>query len=389
MTKKLFHLIVTTLLVPIFIISCCVIPEFVQQDCITYVNNTTTISDINCEVAILDGGRKEKNIDVFLSFYADTITTIDVDKWNIFCNDKESKIKQLKIKKNNKWQRIKKSDVCGRILLIIPLSEIVHSGDRISLIENFNINQNTERIDISITIPNSFNSSGIYDKNSRIRPLLPKANWSKDSEKQMRYLDSISRLQWDKERFSGPLKGGSGVLLTKCDTLHSTVISSQTSHTLPTEYMNATKDITDVDSVFETNINKLYTDVNDKSIIMINEHKILEFISVVCMMSGIDFILTNFHRPTMVEKKDVDNIRHWYDRNKSKIDLGTLKRFYVVAARPWCLNFNSFEELQDIYGNIDNYVIRDKEFEKLMKSQRTRSTGGGNDVYHSLYKYSN
>ena len=153
MTKKLFHLIVTTLLVPIFIISCCVIPEFVQQDCITYVNNTTTISDINCEVAILDGGRKEKNIDVFLSFYADTITTIDVDKWNIFCNDKESKIKQLKIKKNNKWQRIKKSDVCGRILLIISLSEIVHSGDRISLIENFNINQNTERIDISITIP--------------------------------------------------------------------------------------------------------------------------------------------------------------------------------------------------------------------------------------------
>ena len=152
--------------------------------------------------------------------------------------------------------------------------------------------------------------------------------------------------------------------------------------------MNATKDITDVDSVFETNINKLYTDVNDKSIIMINEHKILEFISVVCMMSGIDFILTNFHRPTMVEKKDVDNIRHWYDRNKSKIDLGTLKRFYVVAARPWCLNFNSFEELQDIYGNIDNYVIRDKEFEKLMKSQRTRSTGG-NDVYHSLYKNSN
>lgn len=97
MTKKLFHLIVTTLLVPIFIISCCVIPEFVQQDCITYVNNTTTISDINCEVAILDGGRKKKNIDVFLSFYADTITTIDVDKWNIFCNDKDSKIKQLKI----------------------------------------------------------------------------------------------------------------------------------------------------------------------------------------------------------------------------------------------------------------------------------------------------
>ncbi len=168
MTKKLFHLIVTTLLVPIFIISCCVIPEFVQQDCITYVNNTTTISDINCEVAILDGGRKKKNIDVFLSFYADTITTIDVDKWNIFCNDKESKIKQLKIKKNNKWQRIKKSDVCGRILLIISLSEIVHSGDRISLIGNFNINQNTERIDISIIIPNSFNSSGIYDKNSRI-----------------------------------------------------------------------------------------------------------------------------------------------------------------------------------------------------------------------------
>lgn len=210
MTKKLFHLIVTTLLVPIFIISCCVIPEFVQQDCITYVNNTTTISDINCEVAILDGGRKKKNIDVFLSFYADTITTIDVDKWNIFCNDKESKIKQLKIKKNNKWQRIKKSDVCGRILLIISLSEIVHSGDRISLIGNFNINQNTERIDISIIIPNSFNSSGIYDKNSRIRPLLPKANWSKDSEKQMKYLDSISRLQWDKERFSDPLKGGSG-----------------------------------------------------------------------------------------------------------------------------------------------------------------------------------
>ncbi len=45
--------------------------------------------------------------------------------------------------------------------------------------------------------------------------------------------------------------------LTLSMIIYSTVISSQTSHTLPTEYMNATKDITDVDSVFETNINKL------------------------------------------------------------------------------------------------------------------------------------
>ena len=52
--------------------------------------------------------------------------------------------------------------------------------------------------------------------------------------------------------------------------IYSTVVSSQTSHTLPTEYMNATKDITDVDSVFETNLSKLYTVVNDKSKIMIS-----------------------------------------------------------------------------------------------------------------------
>lgn len=155
--------------------------------------------------------------------------------------------------------------------------------------------------------------------------------------------------------------------------IYSTVMNSQTSHTLPTEYVNVTKDITDVDSVFEINFSKLYTVMNSKSKIKIDEHKILEFISVVCMIAGIDFILPNFYKPIMIEKKDVDNIRHWYDRNKSKIDLDTLKRFYVAAARPWCLNFNSFEELQDFYRDLDNYVICDEEFKNLMKSQRTKN----------------
>lgn len=195
MTKKTFHLVAVILLVPIYMTSCCVIPEFVQQDCITYNNTTTTISDISYEVAVLDGGRKKKDIDLFLSFYTDTIATIEVDKWHILYNDERCKIKQFKITKNNKWQKIKKKDLYGRILLKISFSEIVQAGDRIKLIGNFNTNEDKEIITISIVIPNSFNSSGIYDKNSRISQLLPKANWSKDSEKQMIFLESISGSQ--------------------------------------------------------------------------------------------------------------------------------------------------------------------------------------------------
>lgn len=142
-----------------------------------------------------------------------------------------------------------------------------------------------------------------------------------------------------------------------CTTAH----CQQIADSLSNKMAYVTKDINDIDSIFDTNFCNLYAIVgNNEEEVEIQNHDILEFIFVVSMMSGIDFV-TDVHNPIKMKKGDVATIHYWYIRNKGKITLDILKRFYI-AIRTSC--FESYDELQSFFDDLDNYVINDIVFKK-------------------------
>lgn len=148
--------------------------------------------------------------------------------------------------------------------------------------------------------------------------------------------------------------------------LYCTTVYGQLDNNLSAKYMDVTKDINDVDSIFEVNFNKLYSMLNVEEEVEIHDHNVLEFVSVVSMMSGIDFIIHNFYTPTKIEMSDIGNIHYWYIRNKRNIKIDTLKKFYV-ATRVWC--FDSYNELASYFDSLDSFIIRDDDYLKWFKKR--------------------
>ena len=142
-----------------------------------------------------------------------------------------------------------------------------------------------------------------------------------------------------------------------------TAYSQQIADNLSNRMASITKDINDIDSIFDTNFCNLYATIgNNEKEVEIQNHDILEFIVVVCMMSGIDFV-TDIHNHIKMKKGDIATIHYWYIRNKREITLDILKRFYI-ATRTYC--FNSYEELQSFFEDLDNYVICDPDFKQWL-----------------------
>ena len=155
------------------------------------------------------------------------------------------------------------------------------------------------------------------------------------------------------------LLGVTTVAILYCTAAH----CQQKVDTLSNKMANITKDINNIDSIFDTNFCNLYAIVgNNEKEIEIQNHDILEFISVICMMSGMDFI-TDVHNPIKLKKGDIATIHYWYIRNKTKITLDVLKRFYT-ATRIYC--FESYDELQSFFDDLDNYVISDIAFKQWL-----------------------
>ena len=153
--------------------SCCSIPRFVQKGCIKSINNTTHISDINYDVAVLENGRKSQRVDVFLSFFADTAIKLKPDRWTVLSKGNKRKIKKLKIANNNKWQNVKEMEASGKKLISLSFYEKVKSGDRIELSWN---PSSTDKDDLCliITIPQKYTSKGFFDKTSVIGNQIPR-----------------------------------------------------------------------------------------------------------------------------------------------------------------------------------------------------------------------
>ena len=110
MNIRSYHFFIISITIVCFTSSCCVIPEFVQQECIKCDIKSSSISDIACEVALLENGRKTRPVDIFLSYYADTLITIDTDNWAVLHNESKCKIKKMQMVKNNKWQKVEKKN---------------------------------------------------------------------------------------------------------------------------------------------------------------------------------------------------------------------------------------------------------------------------------------
>jgi hypothetical protein len=128
-------------------------------------------------VALLENGRKTRPVDIFLSYYTDTLITIDADNWTVLHNNSKCKIKKMQIAKKNKWQNIEKKEFYGRVLLLFTFSDEIQFGDTIQLFETSQIT-NKERLRVTVVIPQKIKASGIYDNNSRIKGLLPKVSRS-------------------------------------------------------------------------------------------------------------------------------------------------------------------------------------------------------------------
>lgn len=175
MNIRSYHFFIISITIVCFTSSCCVIPEFVQQECIKCDIKSSSISDIACEVALLENGRKTRPVDIFLSYYADTLITIDTDNWAVLHNESKCKIKKMQMVKNNKWQKVEKKELYGRVLLLFTFSEEIQYGDTIQLFETSQIT-NKERLRVTVVIPKEIKASGIYDNNSRIKGLLPKVS---------------------------------------------------------------------------------------------------------------------------------------------------------------------------------------------------------------------
>ena len=131
--------------------------------------------------------------------------------------------------------------------------------------------------------------------------------------------------------------------------------------------MEVTKDVKNVDSVFKTNFKQLYTIVDIKKDTEIHNYHILEFIAVISMMSGIDFVKTHCYMPTKINYDDVTNMYLWYVRNQKSISLDVLKRFYI-ATRTYC--FESYDELDAFFNQLDYYVVCDDEFKKWLSEKQ-------------------
>ena len=150
-------------------------------------------------------------------------------------------------------------------------------------------------------------------------------------------------------------------------------INSQTLEgQLPFKYMEVTKDVTNVDSVFKTNFKRLYTIVETNKDTEIHNNHALEFIAVISMMSGIDFVKTHCYMPTKINFDDITNMHLWYVRNQKSISLDVLKRFYI-ATRVYC--FESYDELETYFNQLDYYVIRDDEFKKWLSEKQKVDQG--------------
>ena len=112
--------------------SCCVIPRFVDKNCIDYECYSTSISETDFELAFLKPGMR---VDFFQLFYADTTAHIDVNKWKVLNGDKLCKICRLEIVESNQWKKIKKRKVYGKKLLLLSFKSKIEVGDTIRIIE--------------------------------------------------------------------------------------------------------------------------------------------------------------------------------------------------------------------------------------------------------------
>lgn len=167
----------------------------------------------------------------------------------------------------------------------------------------------------------------------------------------------VIRKYLDKFLFWGITTGA----ILYCTTAH----CQQKTDKLSNKMVCIAKDINNIDSIFDTNFCNLYAIVgNNEKEVEIQNHDILEFISVVCMMSGIDFI-NDIHKPIKMKKGDIATIHYWYIRNKKKITLDILKRFYT-ATRTYC--FESYNEILSFFDDLDNYVICDIAFKNWFSS---------------------
>lgn len=162
------------MLITFVVDSCCIVPRFVDKNCIDYKCNSTLISDTDFELASLEPGRR---MDFFQLFYADTTAHIDVSKWEVLNGEKPCKIRRLEIVENNQWKKIKNRKVYGKKLLLLSFKSKVKIGDTIRIIEK-DFPGDGNSLVVSIKNLKKKNSSGIYRNSSPIGQMLPKIRGS-------------------------------------------------------------------------------------------------------------------------------------------------------------------------------------------------------------------
>ena len=163
---KVFILLLTTFLVE----SCCILPCFVDKNCISYECNSTAITDTDFELASLEPTKK---MDFFQLFFADTTAHIDVSKWKVFNGKKPCKIRRLKMVERNDFRKIKDRKVYGIKLLLLSFKSKVEVGDTIRIIEGDFPGEGNNLV-VSIKIPERMNSDGFHREGSPIGQMLPK-----------------------------------------------------------------------------------------------------------------------------------------------------------------------------------------------------------------------
>lgn len=122
------------------------------------------------------------------------------------------------------------------------------------------------------------------------------------------------------------------------------------------------KNINNVDSVFYNNIlyikkklkfKKRYKLDNVRSF---NKRKSLkEFLWVVSLMSGKDFIGSNPHEPPLITRRKTKELEQWYYEHKHFISIDILRIFYCSLYPP----IMDFQNLEEYYDNLNNYKITD------------------------------
>lgn len=163
---KVFMLLLTTFLVE----SCCVIPSFVDKNCINYECNSTAITDTDFELASLE---PTKRMDFYQLFFADTTAHIDVSKWKVFNGDKPCKIRRLEMVEGNNFKKIKDRKIYGKKLLLLSFKSKEEVGDTIKIIEGDFPGEGNNLV-VTIKHPEKRNSSGFYRNGSPIGQMLPK-----------------------------------------------------------------------------------------------------------------------------------------------------------------------------------------------------------------------